>query len=114
MDLHTERALLFMYREWIGWNGGFADDPKKRMFMAGLWMEVFKDEDIVETEGLEKAHVGFTKQEDGTWLVENWDSYLRRNGWSDEQLRQEIGPGLLFSSLSSDPPIRTDMDASNR
>lgn len=31
---------------------------------------MFKDEDIVETEGLEKVHLGFTKQEDVTWLAE--------------------------------------------
>lgn len=28
-----------MYREWIVWNGGFADNPEKIMFMEGLWME---------------------------------------------------------------------------
>ena len=39
-------------------------------------MEVFKGEETVETERLEKAHGGFTKRANG---VKDRESYLRRN-----------------------------------
>ena len=45
------------------------------MFLASLWIEMFKHEEVVETEGSEKAQGRFTKRADETWLAKDLDSF---------------------------------------
>lgn len=49
-------------------------------FMASLFMDVFEEQQVVINERFEKSHVTFTKNQDGTWLVEDFDDWKRREG----------------------------------